>query len=120
MLGRLESVPESKWEVEEVIDQVSQAHNSMVRKDGFSPNQHVLGAEMRMPSTLLEGGLDEARASALAVGERGYERHREIRRAARKAYRPGSGELLSTEHGQSCQACSRGTWCISGGRLKER
>ena len=48
----LESVPESKWEVEELCDEVTQAHNSMIRQHGFSPNQHVLGAELRLPSVL--------------------------------------------------------------------
>ena len=34
---------ESKMEVEELCDQVTQAHNTMTRKGGHSPSQHVLG-----------------------------------------------------------------------------
>ena len=70
----LETVPEGKWDVEELCDQVSQAHNSMVRKDGYSPNQHVLGVESRVPSSLVEGTQDDAIGSAIAVGESGYEK----------------------------------------------
>ena len=63
------AVPVSKWKVEEIIDQVTNAHNTMVRKDAYSPNQRVLGAEVRVPSMLTCGGRDEAVGSVLAVGE---------------------------------------------------
>ena len=68
----LEVVPESKWEAEEVIDRVTNAHN-----------QHVLGAEVRVPSMLTCGRRDEAVGSALAVGEPAYMRRHAIRQAAR-------------------------------------
>ena len=82
----LEVVPESKWEVEEVIDQVTNANNTMVRKDGYSPNQHVLGAELRVPSMLMNGGRDEAVGSGLEAGEPAYLRRHAIRQAARRAF----------------------------------
>ena len=45
----LELDPWSKEEVEELCDQVSCAHNTLTRHDGFSPSQHVLGSELRLP-----------------------------------------------------------------------
>ena len=63
----VEVVPESKWEVEEIIDQVTNAHNTMARKDGYSSNQHVLGAEVRVPSMLTCGGRDEAAVQHLLL-----------------------------------------------------
>ena len=51
----MEVVPSRNWDVEEVIDQVSNAHNSLVRKGGYSPTQHVLGVDVRVPSMLVQG-----------------------------------------------------------------
>lgn len=52
----LELDPKSKKETEELCDQLNCAHNTLTRHDGFSPNQHVLGSEIRVPVLGMLGG----------------------------------------------------------------
>ena len=77
---------ESKNEVEELCDQVTQAHHTLTRKGGHSPSQHVFGTEQRVPGLVVTGELDEMVESGLAVGETAYERRNEMRRAARQSF----------------------------------
>ena len=77
---------ESKMEAEELFDQLTLAHNTMTRRDGYSPCQHVLGAEPRIPGLLANGEDNEIVASGLRVGETAYERRHAIRQAARAAF----------------------------------
>ena len=79
-------VLESKMEVEELCDQITQAHNTMTRKGGYSPSQHVFGCEQRVPGLVLTGLQDDVVESGLAVGESLYERRQAIRSAARNAF----------------------------------
>ena len=79
-------VLESKMEAEELFDQLTQAHNTLVRRDGYSPSQHVLGAELRVPGLMGTGEDNAVLASGLAVGEPAYERRHAIRQAARRAF----------------------------------
>ena len=79
-------VLESKMEVEELCDQITQAHNTMTRKGGYSPSQHVFGSEQRVPGLVLTGVHDDVVESGLAVGESAYERRHAIRTAARNAF----------------------------------
>lgn len=75
----LEVDPQSKEEVEELCDQLNCAHNTMTRIDGFSPHQHVLGADMRVPvlGTLGEG--NETQESALREKEEKRMKAQQIR-----------------------------------------
>ena len=80
----LEVDAKSKEELEEVTDQVNSAHNSLTRHNGHSPNQLVLGTEVRLPGLSTEGVV-ETLDSAVLVGEPLYVRSTHIREAARKA-----------------------------------
>ena len=88
----LEHVPNSKHEVEEICDHVTVAHNSLIRKDGFSPAQHVLGTDLRLPGLHMTGQHDEVIDSALRAGEKGFERRFQIRCSARKAFMEADSE----------------------------
>ena len=46
--------PRNKYEVNELIDKTNQAKNSMMRKHGYAPYQHVFGNDLRVPQSLLE------------------------------------------------------------------
>ena len=52
----LEHVPNSKADVEELCDHTTTAHNTLIRKDGFCPSQHVLGKNSSGCSESLPGG----------------------------------------------------------------
>ena len=84
--GLLEVDPQSKEEVEELVDQVLCARNMLVRKEGYSPCQHVLGQDVRIPGSILMLERHEHMESALEQGERTHERAHRIRLAARKAF----------------------------------
>ena len=46
-----ETQPGNKKEVNELIDHVNQAKNSMCRRHWFAPYQHVFGSDLRLPGT---------------------------------------------------------------------
>ena len=71
---------------EELCDQVNAAHNSLTRKDGFSPSQHVLGMDVRLPGVIMTGEGNEVIESAVLQGEKGFTRRMNIRNAARAAF----------------------------------
>ena len=50
-----ETQPRNKLEVNELIDQVNNAKNSMTRKHGYSPMQHIFGCDLRLPGIVDEG-----------------------------------------------------------------
>ena len=63
----LESVaPATRHEVDEVIDQVTCAVNSLPRVGGHSPYQHVFGKENRLPGSLELDVGNDVESSALA------------------------------------------------------
>lgn len=78
--------PQNKTEVEELTDQINNARNSLVRKEGHSPYQHVMGQDVRVPGSLLEFDRVEQVESALQQGETTSERAHRIRMAARQAF----------------------------------
>ena len=63
-----------KMEVEELCDQITQAHNTMTTKGGYFRKSHVFGSEQRVPGLVWSGVLDDVAESALAVGESAYQR----------------------------------------------
>lgn len=87
----LEVDPQSKEEAEELCDQLNYAHNSMTRVDGFSPHQHVLGADVRVPLLGMLGEGNETQESALHEKEDRHMRAQKIR-SARKAFLDADSE----------------------------
>ena len=80
----LEVEPGSRHEAEEVMDQITTAHNTLVRVEGHSPTQIVLGQDVRVPG--LEGvEPGEHMESGLLEGENMFEHVLRVRTAARKA-----------------------------------
>ena len=78
--------PSSRDEIEEIVEQVNLAKNSLVRKDGFSPLQRVFGKEPRIPGLLYSGDDHVPMNSAILAGDRQFCRAMEIRQAARTAF----------------------------------
>lgn len=78
-----QSHPEGRAEIDELIDQVNVAMNTLPRVDGFSPSQHVFGREPRVQGVdLREENVVEG--SAISMGESLHERRAELRRVARQ------------------------------------
>ena len=61
------------------------AKNQLARRHGFSPIQHVLGQDIRLPASILNGD-GELAAHSRAVGEGNFQRRLAIREAARMAW----------------------------------
>lgn len=83
-----EGQPRNKDEVNELIDQVNVARNSMGRRYGFIPYQHVFGGDFRLPGLLTEGEntshLHQSGASVVHAADSFWTRQK-MRMAARKA-----------------------------------
>ena len=82
-----ESQPRNKNEVNELIDQVNVARNTLARRHGFTPYQHIFGNDLRLPGLITENeGMQHMLEGRGAVhqGDEFHERHR-MRMAARKA-----------------------------------
>ncbi|CAE7199062.1 RE1 [Symbiodinium sp. CCMP2592] len=75
----------SKPEVQELVDQVNNAVNSMPRVEGYSPYQHVFGRDIRIPG-MITTDYDPVVNSSLVEGESVFERRMELRKAARRAF----------------------------------
>ena len=80
-----ESQPMNKKEVNELIDHVNQSKNSMTRKHGYSPFQHVFGCEIRLPQGLLDDNPSIPYHSGVLHGDEEMARANALRHAARKA-----------------------------------
>ena len=63
--GLLEVDPQSKEETEELADQITNTHNTLIRKEGYSPCQHVLGQDVRIPGSIFMIDRNEQMESAL-------------------------------------------------------
>lgn len=61
----LELDPKTKEKIEELSDQLNCAHNTLTRHDGHSPQQHVMGTDVRAPVLGMIGENDETLDSAL-------------------------------------------------------
>ena len=83
-----ECQPRNKHEVNELIDQVNVARNSLSRRHGFSPYQHVFGNDLRLPGLLTEGeSMSHAFEGRGAVHQGdGFQERHNMRVAARKSY----------------------------------
>ena len=80
-----ETQPNCKAEVNELIDQVNHAKNSMCRKHGYAPYQHVFGCDLRLPGSV-EDVLGVPHNSAVYNGVDSVIRSHELRQAARRAF----------------------------------
>ena len=80
-----ESQPRTKEEFNELFDQVTESKNSVVRRHGFSPYQHVFGSDLKVPPGLLDQGMSEYVRSGILQGVESHVRAQEIRQAARRA-----------------------------------
>ena len=76
--------PETKGEAEEIMDQVTMAHNTLVRVEGHSRAQILMGQDVRVPG--LEGSepCDHVE-SGIQEGEDIFTRAMNIRKIARRA-----------------------------------
>ena len=81
----LDANPRTKQEVQELVDNVNVAVNTMTRKDGYSPCQHVFGRELRVPG-VISTEYDPVINSGLVQGESVFEKRMSYRHAARKAF----------------------------------
>jgi hypothetical protein len=84
-----ETQPKDKLEVNELIDQVNVARNSMCRRHGFSPYQHVFGSDLRLPGLVTNGEpMDHFGSDSRGVHHSvdGFWNRHHMRMAARKAF----------------------------------
>ena len=79
--------PRNKREVNELVDQVNVARNTLCRRHGYSPYQHVFGCDLRLPGLITENDAQEhlhmGRGAHHTV-DQFLERHK-VRLAAREA-----------------------------------
>ncbi len=84
-----EGQPRNKDEINELIDQVNVARNSMCRRHGFTPYQHVFGGDFRLPGLLTEGEqmghLQTGSGSGVTHAADSFWTRQRMRMAARKA-----------------------------------
>ena len=80
-----DSQPQNKKEINELIDQVNYSKNSMTRKHGYAPYQHVFGCDLALPGSV-DDVLGVVHNSAVCHGVDTVIRSHEIRQAARKAH----------------------------------
>ena len=78
--------PTSRDEIEEIVEQVNVAKNSLIRKDGFAPNQRIFGKDVRIPGLLYSGDDHVGINSAILAGDHNFCRSMEIRQTARTAF----------------------------------
>ena len=78
--------PATRQKVDEIINQMTYAMNTLPRIGGHSPYQHVFGKENRLPGCLELDAGNDVESSALAAGESMYLKRQKIRDAARKSY----------------------------------
>ena len=88
----MELDPQTKEETEELCDQLNLAHNTLTRHAGYSPQQHVLGPDVRIPVLGMVGEGNETLDSALQENEERHVRAQKIRLAARKAFLDADSE----------------------------
>lgn len=70
---------------DELCDKVNESKNSMIRKHGYSPMQHVFGCDLRVPQSLLDDGVSLPFQHNLLIGSENHCRAQNIRQAARRA-----------------------------------
>ena len=75
----------TKTELREHMDEINHARNSMTRKHGYAPYQHVFGADLRLPGDLLDQ-LNVVHNSALMHGVDPVLMAQRMRQAARAAF----------------------------------
>ena len=87
--ARLDVVPESKDDLEEIISNCVSAKNRLLSNSGFSPYQRVLGYQPLIPGSLIADGdrdHDIAVSAKILGGDAALIRAMNIRTAAAKAF----------------------------------
>jgi IS30 family transposase len=79
------SQPMNKKEVNELIDNVNVSKNSMMRKHGYAPYQHVFGCDLRIPISLCDENPNIPGNSGIVNGDEILVRAHQIRMSARRA-----------------------------------
>ena len=77
--------PTTKRELRELMDQVNHARNSLCRKHGYAPYQHVFGSDLRLPG-LVTDPLNVVHNSAVVHGVDSVVASHAMRQAARLAF----------------------------------
>ena len=72
-------------EMEMTLLEACLAKNQLIKRHGFSPIQHVLGQDIRLPASVLAAP-DELSAHSAAEHDGTFQRHLAIRQAARMAW----------------------------------
>jgi hypothetical protein len=72
-------------EMEITLLEAALAKNQLIKRHGFSPIQHVLGQDIRLPASVLAAP-DELSAHSAAEHDGTFQRHLAIRQAARMAW----------------------------------
>eukprot|EP00435_Cladocopium_sp_Y103_P072500 s192_g40.t1 len=80
-----DSQPRSREEFNELFDKVTESKNSMARRHGYSPYQHVFGNDLKVAPGLLDNSMGEHVKSGIFQGVNSFVRAQEIRQSARKA-----------------------------------
>ncbi|OLQ09519.1 Copia protein [Symbiodinium microadriaticum] len=80
-----ECVPTNKQEVNQLIDQVNNSKNGVMKRHGYAPCQHVFGCSPRLPDSILNGDACVVSNSAYLHGDHDVVRAQAIRLAARRA-----------------------------------
>ncbi len=73
-----ESSARGPAEMEVTLLEACLAKNQLIKRHGFSPIQHVLGQDMRLPASVLAGSM-ELRSHSVAVQEGTFQRRLAIR-----------------------------------------
>ncbi len=120
-----EAQPRNRLEVDELIDQVNVARNSMMRKHGFAPYQHVFGSDLRVPGLINEADQQVAYSTGMVHGEDAFRRKHEMRQAARRAMVHIDEDLkvrLSLDHRSRPPTghIPLGKWCITGDEIPRK
>ena len=79
-------VPENREDIEEIIEQVTVAKNSMINKSGYSPIQRVYGKQPRIPGMIYGGDGGAVINSGFLAGDPSFVKSLQIRHEARKAF----------------------------------
>ena len=79
-------VPENREEIEEIIEQVNVAKNSMINRSGYSPIQRVYGKQPRIPGMIYGGDGGAVINSGFLAGDPSFVKSVQIRHEARKAF----------------------------------
>ncbi len=80
-----ETLARGPEEMEVTLVEACSAKSQLINRHGFSPIQHVLGQNIRLPASVLAGAMERS-AHRAAESESFFQRRLAIRQAARMAW----------------------------------